>query len=152
IRQADQVNQFLVGADLNAETFWFEPLGLEIVEFSVLYQDIVNRFYGIAGLAVSGIDYFELNISQSLVHKSEFFRGGPGQVEDPVFNIGSAVVDNDLYRLIVAEVGHPYAGSERKGLVGGGKLIGVILFAAGCRGSFKLVSVKRCLARLNLRK
>jgi hypothetical protein len=67
--------------------------------------------------------------------------GGTAQIDDPIIDKGTAIVDPHDHRLLPTDGNDPHDRIERKRPVRSGKLVGVEGFSVGGEASLKLASV-----------
>ena len=121
----------------NHRDFWIEPAYLFFKRLGIFHlgeraelesiiepvadpQDFLGR-----------VDYFDANRNRAGSNHTQSVGCGIGEVDDPLLDEGTAVVDRDLYGSPVDEIGHHDPRAERQSLMRGGKLMLIVKGAAG---------------------
>lgn len=77
------------------------------------------------------IEDFQFDLGKATFFHAQFGGRGGGEINDPVAVEGPPVVDVDLDRFVVMEVGHQYLGADRQGAMGGSHFLLVEPLATG---------------------
>lgn len=73
-----------------------------------------------ASLLILVREHLDPDGDDAALDKAEFLGGSDGDVDDPTFFVGAAIVDGHDFGFVVGEVDHAHLGAHGKGFVGGG--------------------------------
>lgn len=79
--------------------------------------------------------HFDADGDDTVFDEAEFFGGSDGDVDDPAFFVGAAIVDGDYLGFIVGEIDDADLGAHGEGFVGGGWSVVAKFLAAGGFGA-----------------
>lgn len=88
--------------------------------------------------------------SDAIFDKAELFGGSYGDIDDPAFFVGAAIIDRDDFGFVVRQVDDADLGAHGQGFVGsGGRMVAKFLATGGTGAGIGFDGIPGCLAFLD---